>query len=347
MTEEVTAPAEPSPISEAQEAPEPPQAPQEPEAPKEPVFRSRREALEKAFEEVDKPAKEPAKQEAEVKPEEGRPRNPDGTFAAKEKASEAPKAPEAEQKPQEPKSPIGEPPARFSADAKAAWKDAPESVRGEIGRAITELENGLRQKDETLTPLRPFMDMAKQHGTTVHDALGNYVRMEQAWRSDPAKGFDLLAQNFGMTSEDLLARVQGKQRQPDAKDRQIEALIGEINALKTQVGGITQNVTQTQEAALVREIEAFAADHPRFDELEPEMARMISTGYAADLADAYEKAERLNPAPAAPPPPPQPVQPRQPQSVTGAPSAGSNPGNRQPSKTRTEALNRAFGAVGL
>jgi hypothetical protein len=49
-----------------------------------------------------------------------------------------------------------EPPARFSADAKAAWATAPEAVRAETHRALKELSDGLSQYQQVFEPLKPF-----------------------------------------------------------------------------------------------------------------------------------------------------------------------------------------------
>ncbi|MEM9523127.1 MAG: hypothetical protein AAF982_03900, partial [Pseudomonadota bacterium] len=77
--------------------------------------------------------------------------------------------------------------------------------------------------------------------------------------------------------------------------------------------------------------------------------RLLETGYASDLRDAYDKADRLNPAPhpAASAAPPPPVQTRPALSITGAPGAGSDPDARRASKTRSEAIARGFSRAGL
>lgn len=356
MTDEALspAPAEPQAISEAPEAAQEPQEqPKAPEpkaeAPK--AAPSRQDALEKAFktlEERDAPkaeakteTKPDAKPEkAEAKSDGEQPRGPDGKFAPKEAKPEG-----AEVKAEKPaeKAPVSDAPSRFSVDARAAWKDAPESVRGEVNRAISELERGIQQKDEQLAPLKPYFDLAKQHGVTVHETLGNYLRMENALRANPAQGLQMLADRLGF---DLTTM---KPADSDVKDRKIAGLEQTINELRQQVGGVTQSIQQQREASTLQQVEAFASQNPRFDELSGEIAKLLQTGYASDLKTAYEIADRLNPAPQPEPPAPPapPLQKRPAQSVTGAPNAGSNPVNRQPSANRTEALSRAFQAAGL
>lgn len=359
---EVTAPAEPSPTPETPAilgdgAPTPPNP--EPESTQEP--RSRLDSIEKAFADID--AEAPT---AEAKPEpktddQGRLRGPDGKFA--------PKEPSAELKPEAPKEAepadkglISEPPDRFSADAKVAWKDAPEPVQGEIKRAITELESGLAQKDAQLEPLKPFFDMAQQHDVKVHEVMGNYVRMEQLLAKDMRAGLTVLAQNFGISFEQMIAQATGQapQGQADPRDAQIASLTAELHDLKNMVTGVSDTVSQSQEKDLVQQIETFAADKPAFDYLENDIAALLTQNPGMTLDQAYgaafENAQKLmaalnpppNPEPESNPAPSAvPAQPRPQRSVTGAPNAGSDPDTRQPSRTRTEALQRAFSAAGV
>jgi len=342
---EQTAIDTPAPVEAPVSAPETNTAAQEPkEAPK----RSRMESLEKAFEQVDKAEK------AESKPVETtgeQPRGPDGKFVAKEAPVETKPIDAKAEKPVETaKAPISEAPSRFSPDAKAAWKDAPEPVRGEIQRAISELETGIAQKDEQIKPLKPFFDMAQKHGVRLDQALSNYVNMENMLRERPAEGLRALAQNMGMTPQQMASLITDQPGQGnDAAQREILRLNQKISDLEQRFGQVSETVQTQRQNSVLQEVQAFADAHPRFGELENEILRMLETGYASDLADAYTKAERLVSAP------PSPVQPalaplaqtRPALSVTGAPNAGSNPGNRQPSKNRSDALARAFAQAGL
>ena len=332
--EDIQSVAEAAPVVESA----PVEAPVANDAPEAPV--GRREALEKAFEAMDKP--------------EGPTRGPDGKFVARETA-EKPAEPVQQKAPDtkapEVKTPLSEPPARFSADAKAAWEQAPEPVKGEIKRAIAEMERGIAEKDQALAPLKPYMDMAKQQGVALPEALGRYVAMEQLLYKDPIKGFEAIANNLGMTLGQLVGKITGQapEQQATAKDQEILSLKNEIQALKGQFGQVSQTIEQQRQASVMSSVQQFAREHPRFDELAPDIAKMLQTGFAADLEDAYAKADRLNPAPQPAPvaTTAPPAQTRPALSVTGAPTTGSNPALRKPSNSRREALINAFGAAGL
>lgn len=317
----------------AEAAPAEPVAPAlEPEAP--PAPKSARSAVADALatvqsQDTQTPVTEPQNGSEQA-------RGPDGKFVSKE--PEPPKAPDA--------APADEAPARFSADAKEAWSQAPEPIRAEIRRAISEMEKGLEGYQAQMEPLKRFDEMAKAGGTTVADALEKYVGFEQLARQDPVRGLAAIAQNLGYSLEDIARHVLGQaapEAEQDPRDAQIAQLTQTVQQLQQQVGGVTQNM-QTQTAG--QQIEAFKAQpgHERFDELQDEMAQMIRTGYATDLADAYEKAARQLPAPApAVVPPPAPAPQTQPVSIMGAPASGSNPATkRQPSPNARSAVKRAL-----
>lgn len=358
--EQTPAPAEQEPIATETEAPEATET-QEASEPAEAPRRSRREALENALRSVegdkgDEKA-EPKSDDAEKSDDSGPARGPDGKFVAKDDkeqpdtAKEKPEDGDKSGKQPETNGGHGEAPARFSADAKAAWKDAPEPVRAEAHRMMRELESGIQKKDEQLAPLKPYFDMAEKAGTRVQDAMARYVNMEHMLRQDPAQGFRHLAQNMGISPQEVAQMLTGQQQegQPDPRDRQIAQMGQQISQLRQQLGGVSQSMQSQQETQIHQQVEAFASQHTRFDELAEEITQLLETGYATSLEDAYEKAERLNPAPQPEPEPAPapPAQTREAKSVTGAPTSGSNPANRQPSKTRTEALSRAFSRAGL
>lgn len=363
MTEEALQPASAAPEVVAEQAPQveipevdapEPETTEKPKAEAPKRSKSAREAVEKAFKadlkkDGEPKAPEPAK--------ESTPKADDKPETAKEPAKAEPKTAEKPADKVEKDDKAAKPsahdsaPSRFSADAKAEWQKAPEHVRAETHRAIREMERGIAEKDAALKPVEPFIKMAKDSGTTIDAALKAYVGMENALRDNPAQGLRKLAQNLGMTPDQMAAMLTNKQPgQPDPRDQQIQQLQGQLRQLESQFGQVSQTVQQQQTNNTQQMVEKFAADpkHSRFDELSEEIARLIQTGYATDLEDAYAKADRLNPAPPTEqpvPPPAPPAQTRQPRSLTGAPSPGSNPKTRgTPSKSAREALQRAWGA---
>lgn len=348
-----------APVADAAPAPAPSSAPEpKAEAP------SRREAISRALAKV---SGEEVPAKAEEPKGDGPARGPDGRFVGQQAAGPATDLSGAAQQAAvsppidgqqqaanpEAKPSLSEPPARFSADAKAAWTALPDAVKGEVHRAIREMEKGLQEKDARLAPLKPFFDLAQRTGTTLPEAMSRYVAMEQALRQDPIRGMDAIARNMGLSLEAIARRVLGQpqDRQQAAKDQRIAHLERQIAAMSQQVGTVTQTIQQQRQQSAQDTVAAFFQANPHAEDLRYDIGRLIQSGEAASLEDAYAKAldrakslaARLIPAP---PPAPAP-QPRPALSVTGAPSAGSNPARPAPSKSPREAISRALRATGL
>jgi hypothetical protein len=341
----------PTPIDSA--GPEPKQVPIEPDKPSTSVG----EAIKKAEAKLEAKAAEQKVDPKDAKPEvkiEPKPRDETtGKFASKEAA-----------KPVEAATPVdtklaSEPPARFSDDAKAIWKDTPEPIRRESERAIRELTQGIekhRVEAETLRQERvriePFHEMAKQAGTTVEAALKSYTDLDKLLHTDKLKGIEAVLERVGVSPRDYAAHIlnQAPDQQASQSDATIRELKQQIQALTEQVGGVTQTFQQQREQSTLQEITAFAEKNTRFDELADDIAFFMKTGRASNLSEAYGMAERLNPAPQREIPQTAPVIPatdaeahtRGTKSITGAPPAGSSLAAKKPSSSVRDALKNAM-----
>lgn len=255
-----------------------------------------------------------------------------------------------------------EAPARFSDDAKKEWATAPESVRREAERAIKELTEGhakYRTAAERDSTLNEFHEMAKASGKDLPNVVREYVNMENLLRKDPVAGIEQILQRVGISPRQYAEHIlnQTPDEQASKSDATIRELRNELAALKETVGGVTKTFEQQQTNATKAEVEKFAADHPRFEELADDIAFFLQTR-TKDLSEAYELASRLNPAPAqatavaeaassaAIDPAPQPDAGRK--SINGAPTSGltSLTGKKRTSQSIDEALSRAFSSVG-
>jgi len=370
----------PAPI-ETQPEPEPAK---KPEAEQKPARRENaRDALDRAeakiaaeAEKAKKPeAKEPEKKPVakaeEEKPKEERPRGEHGHFAKKD--GEEPAKPVEEAKPAPKPTAFKDAPARFSADAKTAWEQAPEPVRAEIHRAVKELEGGIekhRQSAQQWDDLKDFHDLATKNGTTIKQTLANYVGLLNQLRTQPIAALERIVAGTGLKRADgsqvTLRDIAGailNQKPDEVASRQdgvIASLNQKIAQLEQKLGGVTQNIERQQHETLQSQVQAFASQpgHERFDELAEDIQFFVSSGRAKTLSEAYDLAERLNPAPvkASPSEPLTPAKtadPAEPQklnkgslSVTGAPSSGSVPAKGKPSPTARSAIDRAFARAG-
>lgn len=335
---------------------------------------SAREAVERAFASVAEPPKtERARDEAgrftkaDDKPTPKADAGPVDPLKADAKPTEPLKAepPKLTEAKPEPAKPVNVPPGLTKA-AQEAWAQTPEAVRADVERRIGELTQGIEGYRQQLEPIRKYVDMAKQHGTTLDSALANYTAMEDMLTRDFVGGVRQLCQNMGVHPAQLVQALTGQQingvSQPSMETQQLrqtnDALRQEIASLKEQFTGFKSSYEESRSAEM---IERFASSHPHFDALRESMGHMLATGFAKDLSDAYEKAVRLNPdvfakveaekaAKAAPQTPaidPAQTRSKAALSVTGSPPVGSNPSTRKPAGSPREAIDNAFASVGL
>lgn len=250
-------------------------------------------------------------------------------------------------------------PARFSADAKAAWASAPEPVKAEVNRAIRELEQGhekYRADAEAFAQVKDFDDLARKNNTSLRDAMTRYTNLERTLLTNPMQGIEAVCEYAGVSLRELAAAVMGQtpDQTQSQNDATIRALRQEIAGLKEQIGGVTTSMQQQHQSKIEASVDEFAKTHPRFEELADDIAFFIESGKTKDLAEAYKMAERLNPAPSAPAPAAPAAlaadleaQTRKgSKSVSGAPSLGSDPNARKRSTSIRESLARAVAQAG-
>jgi hypothetical protein len=301
-------------------------------------------------------------------------RDEKGRFKAKDTAAsvEGQKLPEAAadktKTPVADKVPGGhaEPPARFSADAKAAWATAPEAVRAETHRALKELSDGLSQYQQVFEPLKPFYQLAQKFDTTVHETLERYVGLDFALVSNRPEerlgAIEKVLDYAGISPKEYAAFIMGQKpdEEQSQNDRTIRELRQELAELKNQMGGVSKSLQQRREDETLKQVEAFAEENPRLKELEFQklVFRLLSTHMADDLKSAFDMASRLNPAPAdstqttaastAATTRPNAAQTRNGNlSITGGPGSGSNPAKRKAPSTARESVDNAFASLGL
>lgn len=300
-----------------------------------------------------------------------RARDERGRFAAKEAEAKAEAAKEAQPDPlkaEVPKTdevkpeakPVNpdEPPARLSAEAKAAWNAAPPALKADIHRTISEMEQGIAKYRETATrwdnEIRPYEQLAQAYGMDIKGVLADYEGMARMMATDPVKVFDTLAVRHGFTLQELAASVL--QQDLDEYAQRATSEIKRLQQENAQLKQATQQFTQSQQREIQSFIAEFAVKNPRYDELEGTIAGVLKSGLvtATDprqrLQEAYNIADRLKPGASVPAPqaPALAAQNRKGQlSVTGAPGSGSDPARRKPPTSASKAIDDAFDALGI
>lgn len=342
----------------------------------------RKEAIAKAKAELDaKNEVEPAKKEAEKPAEKAEAKTEQ---KVEEKAKEEPKTPpeksegveRAAQEAERPKPSEGkasEAPARFLPRAKELWANTPNPVKEEVHRAISEYEESSKKYEtahKEWSELGQYDQMAKANGTTIKQALDNYTRVDRMLRENPVQGIAEVLKIAGVTPEQYARHVLGQNGQQGAqqgqqRDPQVVSVIErqqqELKALNERL----ENMQRSQVEAQVENsiIAPFKANHPRYAELEPQMATILNSGLVPQnltpfqkLEAAYDMAERLNPRSVSSDPladvGPDVTARREKsaggKSIKGAPTPGTENGNRKGQIIdRKAAINAARAELGL
>jgi hypothetical protein len=256
---------------------------------------------------ADVPAEETAEQTAErARDEKGRfaPKAEDPEpIAAKASAKPVAAAPVAETA----EAPIAstevvKPPPGFSPTAKVVWnkealdKAEWEAVKRDIAKRNDEVDKGFAKFAE-YKPIERFMDMARQSGTTLDKALENYIGIETRLRQDFSAGVTELCRNQGIhpvaLANQILARHGASPQQDGTGTIPANQTVPSIDPATAQRIAALENLfQQQQEAGVQTEIQRFASDpkHTFFENVKADMGRLINSGYAESLDDAYDKA---------------------------------------------------------
>lgn len=271
---------------------------------------------------------------------------------------------------------IDEPPARFLPRAKEKWASVDPDVKGEVHRAIETMERGMeeyREDREFRKSIKYFEDLAEKAGTDFHTALRRYVDLDLRLANDPAGVIEDILAVVKITPQQYAAHVLGQEHQRTqnpqayAQNQQTQALQQQIAGLQQQIQQLTQGTMQEREAARISAVERdvigpFAAENPRYKELEADIAFFLNSGKVPSnlperqrLEVAYDMAERINPAPSyaqnervSPAPNAQrPLNPAGSKSVRGNPSPGASAPKRNAALSLDESIKAAMAQNGL
>jgi hypothetical protein len=206
-----------------------------------------------------------------------------------------------------------EPPARFLPKAKEVWANVPHAVKGEIARMTQEHEAEItkyREAGERYEPIRQFDEIAKSNGRELKDSLAKVVEVERALAQNPIAGLESILREIGPRKADgshlsLMDVLQYVAQNPQAYQQAVDQPRQmpqqrqpdpEVAALKQEI----QSMRAEQTAQSI--IAPFAAQNPRYHELEADIAFFLNSGKIPasltpqeKLEAAYDMAVRINP----------------------------------------------------
>jgi len=205
-------------------------------------------------------------------------------------------------KPEDDGKPALRPPPGWSPTAKMAFDKLPPEVQQAVAKREEEVNNGFAKFQE-YKPIDRFMEMAKQSGTTLDKALENYVGIETELRRDFIGGISRICQNQGVSplalANQILARhgAAPSEVQPGEQPEARQQAPSVDPAIMHKISALESYIQQQQQAGIQTEIQRFASDpkHTFFENVRADMSRLMNSGYAETMEDAYEKACWANP----------------------------------------------------
>jgi len=222
-----------------------------------------------------------------------------GNIILDDKASPFAKAQGDQMSAPEPK-PWEAPPASWKKDKHALWQGmSPEQQEYAFQR-----EEQMRSGVEPLLPKaeladkiskvsEPYMNTIRGLGMDLPGAVEGLMRVDHQLRTLP---FDQRLQQFLNIGKGYGIDLTGQaQNATPGYDPNVQALQNELLSIKGQFSNFTQQQEAAQQNVALSEIQSFARTAEHFDEVKPVMAKLLESGMAENLSDAYDKALRLNP----------------------------------------------------
>ena len=322
------------------------------------------EAGEKAKAEAAKQPAKPVEQPA-VKPKEAAP------------VAEAPKQPEAAKPAPDPVSdsekPYRQAPSRWNQQAKAAWEALPDdNLKQEVYRTVSELQKGYekhREGNEKWSALKEYDELAKKHNTDIPTALKNYTAIDRDLHSanpqEKLRAIDHIFQTAGIDKTAFAKHVLGNQQPQNTQPSNIQHIPApqpqppqespKLKQLEQTIETLVKKLESQEAAQIDQEWQAWSQDKPLANDLLEPIQHYLNEGlvlneaYARAKEDFDERMQNLGYAPAAAKPAPKPQLPngKTTKSLSGAPSAGSEPASSPRSKNPADAVKRAMQLAGM
>lgn len=182
-------------------------------------------------------------------------------------------------------------PVGWPADAKAEWSKLSPAIQAAVVKREQEISNGGRQwsdekrrYEESLAPVRA---VSQKHGVSEQEGIKRLVAASDYLDRDPVGAIKWLAENYRVDLKQL-AGAPAQAGTPRV-DPMIHSLANEMNQLK-------QTLATREQQDIQSEIEKFSEGKPHFADVKEHMGRLLESGAASSLDDAYEKATWALPA---------------------------------------------------
>ena len=250
---------------------------------------ARKDLLDEQFSKLEETAPEPVETAPEPEQKTERVRDESGKFAKVERT-------QPEVQPED--EPVWKrPPASWKKEYHDAWKTADPRLQEyafqreeQMRRGVEPLLTKAQFADQMQEAISPFMNTIRGLGVAPHQAVRKLMEADHVLRtSSPDQTLQLLtnlARDYGV---DLTGA------NPVPMDQTYQQLMNELRNVKGEVMTWKEQQEHAQNQSLLNEINGFASKAEYFEEARPTMIKMLNSGFAESLQDAYDKAIRLDP----------------------------------------------------
>ena len=216
-------------------------------------------------------------------------RDESGRFAKTTVQEEAP-APEPAEEPV-----WKRPPLSWKKDYHEVWQKADPRLQEyafqreeQMRRGVEPLLQAKQFADSMQEVISPYMTTLNGLGMKPEQAISALLKADHTLRtSDPQTRLNYFMQLAGEYGINLQGMPQGQQQ---AVDPTIFALKNELANVRGEVTTWKQQQEAAEQAVLSNEIEGFAQKAEYFEEARPEMIKLLQSGVAETLEDAYDRA---------------------------------------------------------
>lgn len=176
-------------------------------------------------------------------------------------------------------------------------------------RGIEKYKLSAQSYEALAKEFQPYQALIQAEGGNPQVVVRNLLSTASSLRTGtPYEKAQLVArimQSYGIPQEHVAQMFgQAQQGQPPVAqpDQQVQALYQRINQLEQAWQGQSQATQEAETQRIHKIAESFAKDRPHYEELRPQIARLINGGLIEGnseleiLGNAYDAALRLNPA---------------------------------------------------
>lgn len=199
-------------------------------------------------------------------------------------------------------------PKTWTKEALAEWSTVPPRVQQEILKREEDFLNGITQYkqgaelgqryDSVVEPYRAALAAENVDPVQLFQSFSaNHYLLSKGTPEQKAEIAASLITGYGIDVNQLADKLIAR-----GTPAQIDPTVAALQKELAEVKGFQQKQAQSaQEAAYAKitaEIDAFAADpaHPYFDALVDDISKLMQSGLATSLQDAYDRAAYANPA---------------------------------------------------